>query len=342
MGSLLFVLPLLVWLRYSERIASNGGLYAFVEAAAGPRLARVQAAFWIISYFLYLVYTVPYIVYDLLPVVFPQASRYQLLLDTGLAVIVAAVMLSPRLVAFSVLALIAAFQLLLTVALAVASLSQFGVPVASFAGHGDLATVLAGAGKTSSLYICASLPLFVVGEVRAGPTTIRNTLGWAFAGVAMLSVIAVFPLAHAGASVIDGDIPGVLVAQDSFGQMGAVLIGVGVAVSVAGLILAEFIALSRLLGVIFARPSRTMVVLISVLFLAASLISLANPPAAYRLLLKPSLIALWVSQLIVVGVYPWFARRYRAVGPGDVALSATASVLMVFALVIAVTSNSGT
>jgi hypothetical protein len=105
MGSLVFLFPLLIWLRYSERIASNGGLYAFVEAAAGAPVARVQAIFWIISYFLYLVYTVPFIVYDLLPVVVPQVSRYQLLLDAGLAVTVAGVMLSPKIVAFSVMAL---------------------------------------------------------------------------------------------------------------------------------------------------------------------------------------------------------------------------------------------
>src|SRR5207245_11265941 len=72
MATLLFVFPLAIWYRYSERIASSGGLYAFVEAATGPTVARVQAGFWIISYFLYLVYTVPYIFYDLLPVIFPE------------------------------------------------------------------------------------------------------------------------------------------------------------------------------------------------------------------------------------------------------------------------------
>lgn len=342
MGSLFFLFPLLIWLRYSERIASNGGLYAFVEAAAGAPVARVQAIFWIISYVLYLVYTVPFIVYDLLPVVVPQVSRYQLLLDAGLAVIVAGVMLSPKIVAFSVMALIAVVQLLLAVALAGVSLRQFGVPLGSFVGHGDLGTVLVGAGKTSSLYVCASLPLFVAGEVRGGPSAVRRTLGWAFAGVATLSVIAVFPLGRAAASVIGSDIPGVPVAQASFGRMGAVLIGVGVAASVAGLIVAEFIALSRLLGTMFLGPSRMMVIIISAVFLAASLISLVNPPAVYRLLLKPSLIALWISQLIVVGVYPWFVHRYRRVLPSDVALAAAGSVLMVFALVIAAISSSGT
>src|SRR5947207_4684620 len=59
---LVFLAPLAVWLGFSERIASAGGLAAFVEAAAGRTAARVQAAVWIVAYFLYLPYTVTYIV----------------------------------------------------------------------------------------------------------------------------------------------------------------------------------------------------------------------------------------------------------------------------------------
>jgi len=107
-------------------------------------------------------------------------------------------------------------------------------------------------------------------------------------------------------------------------------------------VIAEFIALSRLLGAIFKRPSRQMVRLISVLFLAASLISLLNPPGVYSLLLTPSLIALWISQLLVVAVYPWFVARRRRLQVSDVGLAATASLLMLFGLYTAITSASGT
>jgi amino acid transporter len=342
MASLLFLLPLLIWYRYSDRIASNGGLYAFVEAATGPGLARVQAAFWIISYLLYLVYTVPFIVYDLLPVVFPQASRYQLLLDGLLAVVIAVIMLSPKLVLFSAVALIAAVQLVLALTLAGVNLTHLGVPASAFVGHGDLNTVLVGAGKTSSLYICASLPLFLGGEVRGGTRSVRQALAWAFPAVAILSIVGVFPLARASAATINTDIPGVSLARAGGGRTFAVLVGLGVAASVAGLIIVEFIALSRLLGTIFRRSSRLMVTIIAVVFLAASLGSFLNPPAVYRLLLKPSLIALWISQLLVVAVYPWFVGRHRRVLPGDIALAAGASLLMIFALVTVVTSTSAT
>ena len=342
MATLLFVFPLLVWYRYSGQIASSGGLYAFVEAATGPGLARIQAGFWIFSYFLYLVYTVPFIVYDLLPVVFPQTTHYRLLLDVSLALLITAVMLSPLIVALSLTALMAGFELVLALVLAAISLAYLGVPADSFVGHGNLAPVLQGAGRSSSLYICASLPLFLGGEVRGGGRAMRQGIAWAFSAVAALAVIAVFPLANAKDSVINSVIPGASLAEAFSGKGFGALVGLGVAVSVAGLIIVEFIALSRLLSAIFKRPSRLMVVVISVLFLAASFTSLLNPQGAYSLLLKPSLIALWISQVLVVAVYPWFVRHYRNVLAGDVALAAAASLVMLIGLYAALTSSSGT
>ena len=40
-------------------------------------------------------------------------------------------------------------------------------------------------------------------------------------------------------------------------------------------------------------------------------LSLIDPEGFYSSLVKPSLIALWLSQLIVFVVYPRFARRHR-------------------------------
>src|SRR2546421_6199 len=45
-----FSAPVAIWVLYSRRIASTGGLTAFVEAAAGTGVARVQAAIWAVSY----------------------------------------------------------------------------------------------------------------------------------------------------------------------------------------------------------------------------------------------------------------------------------------------------
>ena len=160
MGTLAFLFPVAIWYRYSQRLASSGGLFSFVEAAVGRRLALVQAAFWIVSYFLYLVYTVPYIVYDLLPAVFPQVNQYRLALDAATAALIAIVMLSPLIASLAVVAAIATVQVLIAVLLLVVTFSSLGAPAASFIGHGNLASILTAAGKTSSLYICASLPLF--------------------------------------------------------------------------------------------------------------------------------------------------------------------------------------
>ena len=68
-GVALFAAPMLVWWRYSGEIASSGGLYTFVERAAGRRIALAHGAAWILSYFLYLPFTVTALVARQIPVV---------------------------------------------------------------------------------------------------------------------------------------------------------------------------------------------------------------------------------------------------------------------------------
>jgi amino acid transporter len=51
-GAALFAGPMLVWWRFSAEIASSGGLYTFVERAAGRRVALAHGAAWTLSYFL--------------------------------------------------------------------------------------------------------------------------------------------------------------------------------------------------------------------------------------------------------------------------------------------------
>ena len=79
-AAVVFVAPLAIWLRYSSHVSSSGGLYAFVEAAAGRRVALVQAAHLDFSYRCISIYTTVQIVYDLLPEVVPGERRYQTLL----------------------------------------------------------------------------------------------------------------------------------------------------------------------------------------------------------------------------------------------------------------------
>lgn len=88
-------------------------------------------------------------------------------------------------------------------------------------------------------------------------------------------------------------------------------IGIGVAVSIGGLILFEYLALTRLLNAIGAWPIRPITLAIGAVMLLAAPLSLINPAGFYDALSTPSLVALWVSQLIVFAVYPRFAAAHR-------------------------------
>src|SRR5581483_1432225 len=166
-----------------------------VEAAAGRRVALVQAAIWTFSYLLYIVYTTIQIVYDLLPAVLPGETSYQTALALAIPVAIAGVMIAVRGVALAVVGLIAAGQLALAGVLDGVTLAHISTPVSSF-GTGAPAGSLAKAGaQTSLLYICGSLPLFLGGELAAPARTIRRVLVGTFGLSGALVVLAVAPLA---------------------------------------------------------------------------------------------------------------------------------------------------
>ena len=122
--------------------------------------------------------------------------------------------------------------------------------------------------------------------------------------------LAVAPLA-ATPGLLHTDVPGVSVAQEFAGTGLANAIGIGVAVSIAGLILFEYFALTRLLHAIGAWRIRPITLAIGAVMLLAAPFTLIDPEGFYNALVKPSLVALWLSQLIVFAVYPRFAARHR-------------------------------
>lgn len=309
-GIVAFLLPIAIWLRYSEHISSSGGLYAFVEAAAGRRVALVQAAAWTISYFLYLVYTTVQIVYDLLPAVLPGERRYQTLLALAIPVALAAVMLAGRATALAVIGLMAVGQLALAGVLDGITIGHIAAPASTF-GTGSPAGPLAKASvQTSLLYVCGSLPLFLGGELANPVRVIRRGLLGSYAVTAIVVILAVAPLA-AQPGLGNTSIPGFTVAQQFAGSGLADAIGIGVAVSVSGLILCEYLALSRLVHAVGGRRMRTGTIAIGALMVLAAPFMLIDPEGIYSVMLSISLIALWVSQLIVFAVYPLFARKHR-------------------------------
>ncbi|HEX4701177.1 MAG TPA: hypothetical protein VH352_03535 [Pseudonocardiaceae bacterium] len=306
-AAVVFGAPLAIMLRYSREIASSGGLYAFVEAAAGRRVARVQAGFWLLSYVLYLLYTTAAIVYDTLPVVLPGIGPYQPMLEIAIPVVLAAIMLAGRSAALATTGLLAVGQLVLVGILAAVTIGH-DAPISSFGATAPAGALAKAAGQTALLYVCGSLPLFLGGEVVRPHRTIPRGLLAGYLLVAAGVVATVFPLA-ANPSFGFEAIPGVAVAQVFGTHALAVSIGIGVAASTAGVMLVEYIALTRLVHALTGRSLRQVTAVVAVALVVTAPISLINPDGFYQNLLRPSLIALWLSQLVVSAVYPRFVAK---------------------------------
>jgi hypothetical protein len=336
LGVALFVPSLLIWLNYSRRVVGGGGLYSFVEAAAGLRVARVQAGLWVISYLLYVVYTVTYIVYDLLPSMFPSVEPARPALQIGVAVVLAAVALAPIRHAVMIIAVSAAVQLVLVATIVVTALTfpggSPGSTGGSFGLHGSASDVLVAGANTSILFICASLPLFLGGEVNGGSTAVRRGLASGWAVVAAATVVGVVPLAAIGSKVLETTIPGMSLATQAGHTALADAIAIGILLSVGGVILAEFLALTRLGNALTGWPVSRLSRILALVVVGGSAVSLVNPDRVYDDLLKPSLVALWLAQGIVFAVYPRFVWRHGTLRARDVGLAVVATGLMAFGL----------
>jgi hypothetical protein len=328
-----FAVPLAIWLRYSRQVAGPGGLYAFVEAAAGQRVALGQAAVWTVSYLLYLVYTTVQIVYDVLPSAIPGERSYQTLLALAIPVAVAVVMIAGRGAALLVLGLMAAGQVALAGVLDGVTVAHISAPASTFGTGASASSFTKASAQTSLFYICGSLPLFLGGELARPARTIRRGLTGAYALTAVIVVLAVAPFASAP-GLANTALPGVTIAQQFSGAALGDAIGVGVAVSTAGLILVEYLALTRLVPAVTSWPRRRVTAAIGAVVVLAAPFSLIDPEGFYSSLLKPSLAALWVSQLIVFAVYPLFARKRRWRTLPALALAVPASALAVYGLVL--------
>jgi amino acid transporter len=324
LGALLYAAPLLVWVRFSRDVVSPAGLAGFVEAAAGRRLALAQAAVWAFSYFLYLPYTVTDIVYEMLAVVFPGIEPWRPLLEVTIPIAIVALLLLGTLPALRVLAASAVLQLGILVVLGATVIHHVGAPATSFTHAHGLRT---GTANVALLFVCGSLPLFLGAEVEGRSRTIRRVLPIAGIVAAAYVLFAVFAFASVDPALRTEELPGYAIAGAYSGRTLAIVVGVGAALSVAGLVVAEYLALSRLLFAFTGVPIRRLVGWIAVPFVALDALSLIDPEWFDEHVLRPSLIALYLSQLIVFAVYPLYRRR-----PVDIALAAIAFALMAWGL----------
>jgi len=342
LGALLFACPLAVWLRYSEDIASAGGLAAFVEASAGRRLALVQAAVWAFSYFLYLPYTVTDIVYEQLADVFPGIEPWRWLVEVTLPIGIVGLVLLGTIPALRILLVSAVLQLVALLAFGTVLLVHVGAPARSFTRAPATRGLVHGSAGIALLFLCASLPLYLGGEAAGGRRTIRFSLVSASAVVALYLLVAVFPLAAADPALRHTDFTGLDLATFYAGRGFGVAIGLGATIAVAGVIVAEYIALSRLLYSVTGIAVRTLVKWIAVPFVAIDLLSLLGPDEFDENVLRPSLVALYLSQLIVFAVYPAYRARRGRLTPVDVAIAGVAFALMGWGLWRAVTGPVAT
>ncbi len=127
-------------------------------------------------------------------------------------------------------------------------------------------------------------------------------------------------------------------AQEFGGPSLAEAIGIGVAVSVAGVILCEYLALTRLVHAIGGWRMGPVTIAIGAVMVLAAPITLIDPQGFYSTLLEPSLIALWLSQLIVFAVYPSFAHKHGSRLAPAWALAAVAVGLSLYGLWTAIQS----
>lgn len=342
LAAVMFLPTLVVWLRYSDDIVSNGGLFSFVECAVGRKVALVQAALWLISYVLYLGYTVAYICYDVLPVVFPEVVPYRQLLQISIPLALAALVLAPVRVCLPTLAIVGAAQVALLALATAVSFGDVGAPASSFIGHGDPAGVALTGANIGLLFICASLPLFLAAEVRGGAGAVRTGLKTGWGIVAALAVLATVPLAQTATRLRSTEVAGVALAQHAGSPLLADAIGIGTALSVAGVLAAEFLAITRLVHAVTRQPVPRVSRILSVGFVAASAACLINPTRIYDSLLTPSLVALWLAQLIVVAAYPWFAAKRTGLRSNDLLIAAGGAVLMMYGLYTATIGSLAT
>jgi amino acid transporter len=273
-AAVVFGVPLLVWLRYSRHVTSAGGLYGFVREAAGARVAMVQAVLWIASYALYLIYTTASIVYDTLPAVTPGITRWQPYLEIAIPVALAVTMLAGRAATLAVLGILAVGQLVLLGVLAIVTLAH-DHPSGSFAMTSPSGDVVGASAQIALLFVCGSLPLYLGGEVDRPGRTIRRGLLIAYGVTAVGVILTVFPLAQ-NPAFTRADIPGMSVAEVFAGHGLALTIGFGVAASIAGVMLVEYLALTRLLHVLTRRSTVTVTRVLAVVLAVSAPLTLID------------------------------------------------------------------
>ncbi len=330
LAPILFLAPVAIWWWYARRETSSGGLYSYVRTAAGRRVAWVQAGLWILSYALYLLYTTEYIVYDILSSTFPGIRGYRPWLEILIPIAIALIVLGGRTIMIGAVAVLAVGQLALVVALAVLTIGH-DAPASSFQPTAPAHAIATASAGIALLFVCGSLPLYLGGEARNGTRTLPRALIVGFLVTAVAIVIAVFPIA-ANPAFTHTEIPGASIARVFGGPGWGYAIGAGVAASVAGVMIIEYVALTRLVHAVTGWSVRMVTWVVAGLLALSGPVSLIDPDEFYDALIRPSLIALWASQILAVAVFPFYVRRFRPVRLWHWLVTAAAAAILAYGL----------
>lgn len=329
LGSLLFLAPLLVWYGYSRDIASAGGLSEFVRQAAGKRIALIQGLIWTLSYLLYLPFTVTYIVFYLLTATVPVSPLSLDAVQIALPVVLSLLVMAGRRLPLIVLGASAALQLVAIATLGVLVLPRTGLRLEALPAPSDAPSIISGAANVSLLFICVSLVLFLGEEADGGARAMRWTLSTAFTVAALFVCFAAVVLASSATpGVMAGKIPGFELAARYTAPPVALAIALLTIASIASLIIAEFVGLIRLWHALFGISYHRSTLAIAAFFVLGDAVSLLDPDRFYEAMLVPSLVALYVSQLLVFALYPGFGAHGRRPRLRDLAPALVASLLV--------------
>jgi hypothetical protein len=197
-------------------------------------------------------------------------------------------------------------------------------------------------GGIATLFVCGSLPLFLGGETRDSGRSLRRVLPAAFLLTAVGVLLAVYPLASDPAFA-HAQVPGLSLVRVDLNHAAGTAVGVGVAGSIMAVLLLEYVALTRLLHYVSGAAVRTWVWRLGVALAVTGPISLLlDPDKFYDHLIKPSLVLLWLSQVIVVAVFPIYLQRRGKLQAWHVLVTIVAVAVMVFGFVNTVVGAGGT
>jgi hypothetical protein len=277
------------------------------------------------------------VAYSVLPAGFPALHAWRPAVELGLPTLLGAGLVLRERLVIGLLAAGLIAQLAVAAALAWVLADGAGLPASGLAPHGSASALARGSANVSLLFLCASLPLFLAGEVRGGGRTARRVIPAAVVPSALVLAACALPFAAlAGSAVATVELPGRVLALVYSGAALAGLVTAAVAVSELGVVCVEFMALVRVAPFVTGWTARRAAAVLAGVWLAGDAASLVNPEWAYERLLTPALLALYASNAMVFAVYPLFERRHGIRSLPARAAAAAALGLMVFGAWVAV------